>query len=60
MLTDLFSGFLGLLGILLVSYGAFLFAPAIGFIVLGLALTAFSFLISRAKAFKDHQKTKGK
>jgi hypothetical protein len=60
MLTDIFSAMVGLIGILLLSYGAYIYTPAAGYIVLGFALTAFSFLLSRASAFNKHLKTKGK
>jgi len=58
MLADWVSGLLGLIGIFLLSYGAYLIAPQYGFITLGIALTFFSFLMSRANAFNNQQKNK--
>jgi hypothetical protein len=57
VLKDIISVFIGLVGILLLSYGFYLIAPQYGFITMGLMLTAFSFLFSRAIA---HNKLKNK
>ncbi len=56
MLADVISGLIGLIGILLLSYGAFLFAPPFGFITLGAALIMFSFLFARASALNNQKK----
>jgi hypothetical protein len=53
MLKDLISALFGLVGIILLSYGTYLIAPHYGFITLGLALTFFSFLMSRANAMNN-------
>ncbi len=58
MLADFISGLIGLIGILLLSYGAFLFAPPFGFITLGSALIMFSFLFARASALNNQKKKK--
>jgi hypothetical protein len=44
---DIFSVTIGLAGLALLSYGAYLFTPALGFGVLGAAFMAWSFLIAR-------------
>jgi hypothetical protein len=53
MLKDLISALFGLVGIMFLSYGAYLIAPEYGFITLGLALTMFSFLMARANALNN-------
>jgi uncharacterized membrane protein len=50
MLADWISGLLGLIGILLLSYGTYLIAPYFGFISMGVALIIFSYLLARANA----------
>lgn len=51
MLKDIISGVLGFAGVGLIAFGAYLIFPAAGFIVIGLSLTLFSFLMSRATAY---------
>jgi len=53
VLTDIISVLVGLVGILLLSYGTYLIAPEYGFITLGTTLTLFSFLLSRANAINN-------
>jgi len=58
MLADLISGLLGLVGIFLLSYGAYLIAPHFGFITMGIALIGFSYLFARANALNKLKKNK--
>jgi uncharacterized membrane protein len=62
MLADWISGLLGLIGILLLSYGTYLIAPYFGFISMGVALIIFSYLFARAnsvnKLNNEHKKNK--
>ncbi|NQY63986.1 MAG: hypothetical protein HRT38_09695 [Alteromonadaceae bacterium] len=51
MLKDILSILIGFSGVGLISYGAYLIYPAAGFIVVGLSLLLFSFLMSRATAY---------
>ncbi|NQY66022.1 MAG: hypothetical protein HRT38_20545 [Alteromonadaceae bacterium] len=51
MLKDILSSAIGFSGVGLISYGAYLIYPAAGFIVVGLSLLLFSFLMSRATAY---------
>jgi uncharacterized membrane protein len=58
MLADWISGLLGLIGILLLSYGTYLIAPYFGFISMGVALIIFSYLLARANANTGNQLNK--
>jgi hypothetical protein len=46
---DIFSVSIGLAGLALLSYGAYLYKPAAGFCVLGAALVVWSYLIASSK-----------
>lgn len=60
MLKDLISALIGLIGIALVSFGAWLFKPAVGYIVLGIFLITWSMLMARSTAYANAQQKKGK
>ena len=61
MLKDILSSAIGFSGVGLISFGAYLIFPAAGFIVVGLSLLLFSFLMSRATAYgRLMSKKKGK
>lgn len=51
---------IGWLGLAFLSYGAWLFTPALGFTVLGAALVAYSYLFARFNAYAQHQAKKAK
>ena len=53
MLKDIIGALIGIIGIFLIAYGAWLIYQPLGFVVLGLALIAYSYLIARAAAFKN-------
>jgi membrane protein DedA with SNARE-associated domain len=52
MLKDVISFIAGLVGTLLMSFGFYLFNPAAGAICLGVFLTMFSYLLSKAPKAK--------
>jgi hypothetical protein len=58
MLTDFISVFIGIVGILLLSYGTYLISPEYGFITLGSSFTLFSFLLSRVNAINEFKNKK--
>ena len=60
MLKDTISALIGLIGIALLAYGAWLFIPPMGYITLGTFLIIWSLLMARSNAIAEHQKTKGK
>ena len=51
IISSVVSSLIGFLGVGLIAYGAYLIFPAAGFIVVGLSLLLFSFLMSRATAY---------
>ena len=51
IISSVVSSLIGFLGVGLIAYGGYLIFPAAGFIVVGLSLLLFSFLLSRAIAF---------
>lgn len=59
MLKDIFSMIMGWLGLVLLSYGAWLLTPALGFACLGAALMAYSFLLARSNAYVKTKVDKG-
>lgn len=60
MLKNIFSMIIGWSGLAFLSYGAWLFTPALGFTVLGAALLAYSYLFARFNAYAQHQAKKAK
>tara|TARA_B100000700_G_C15011467_1_gene841167 strand:- start:1395 stop:1580 length:186 start_codon:yes stop_codon:yes gene_type:complete len=60
MLKDIISALIGLIGIALLAYGAWLFSPPLGYITLGAFLIIWSLLMARSNAYAEYQKTKGK
>ena len=59
MLKDITSALIGFIGIALISYGAWLFCPALGFIAFGTFLTVWSLLMARSTAAAKYQNRKG-